>query len=184
MPKMMAPTGRKRSVAVNVLTMWAFDTPNCFERASKRKTTTKKSKASSVQPRNPAKRACREGFFIGAAIVNSEHARAGTSCDAVGGVYGPASLATTAAGAADHGRACRLPVAVQKGTGLPAGPSRPGHPRVGLLSADPGARCEERRAHRYLCAGARLLAAGAAARSRTSACCLEHRSRPCARDLR
>src|SRR6266699_3771905 len=69
MPKITAPTGRKRSVAVSVLTMLRFGTPNCAASTSSRKTTTKKSNASSVQPRNPARTAWREEDFIGAAIV-------------------------------------------------------------------------------------------------------------------
>src|SRR5438132_6903956 len=70
-PKMIAPTGRKISVAVRVATMWPLVTANCLARTSSRKTTTKKSNASSVQPRKPARTAWREAGFIGASIVQS-----------------------------------------------------------------------------------------------------------------
>src|SRR3954454_10082204 len=60
MPKMIAPTGRKSSVAVNVLTIWRFGTPKCAASTSSMKTTTKKSKASRVQPRKPAMTAWRD----------------------------------------------------------------------------------------------------------------------------
>src|SRR5215212_10413997 len=60
MPKISAPIGRKASVAVSVKMMSFFGTLNAAERWSSRKTTTKKSKASRVQPRNPARTAWRE----------------------------------------------------------------------------------------------------------------------------
>src|SRR3954452_23525141 len=58
MPKMSAPTGRKASVAVVAQSKADFSTRNCAARMSYRKMTTKKSKASRVQPRNPAVTAC------------------------------------------------------------------------------------------------------------------------------
>src|ERR1700739_3077642 len=56
-PKIKAPTGRSASVAVVVKTMAFLETPKWCESVSKRNTITKKSKASSVQPRNPASKA-------------------------------------------------------------------------------------------------------------------------------
>src|SRR5258706_6706465 len=53
-------------VAVVVRTICGFDTPNCFPSVSTKNTTTKKSNASSVQPRNPASTAWCERFgFVG-----------------------------------------------------------------------------------------------------------------------
>src|SRR5262249_2450782 len=57
--------------------MSRFGTLNCSARVSSRKTTTKKSNASSVQPRNPARTACREEAFIGRAIVQSGRSATG-----------------------------------------------------------------------------------------------------------
>src|SRR5882724_5646274 len=48
------------SVAVVVQTISLFVTPNCRAKVSNKNTTTKKSNASSVQPRNPASTAWRE----------------------------------------------------------------------------------------------------------------------------
>ena len=53
-PKITAPTGRNTSVIVSVKMICFFGTWKCAERTSSRKTTTKKSNASSVQPRKPA----------------------------------------------------------------------------------------------------------------------------------
>src|SRR2546425_8945106 len=69
-PKITAPTGRNSSVAVNVLTIWRFGTPNCAANTSSRNTTTKKSNASRVQPRNPARTACREDDFMSGRLYN------------------------------------------------------------------------------------------------------------------
>ena len=63
-PKTTAPIGRKASVAVIVQMISFFGTPKCSARVSTMKTTTKKSNASMVHPRNPAATACqrsREG---------------------------------------------------------------------------------------------------------------------------
>src|SRR5581483_1751668 len=62
---MSAPTGRVASVAVSVHTIAALVTWNCAARMSTRKTTTKKSEASSVQPRKPAVTACHCCFLVG-----------------------------------------------------------------------------------------------------------------------
>src|SRR5438093_9716756 len=70
MPKTTAPTGRNSSVAVRVLTMWRLGTPNCAARTSSRNTTTKKSNASRVQPRKPARTACREDAFMSGRLYN------------------------------------------------------------------------------------------------------------------
>src|SRR5579871_4736646 len=51
--------GRIANVAVVVRTMSFLVTPNWWASVSKRKTTTKKSNASRVQPRKPAATACR-----------------------------------------------------------------------------------------------------------------------------
>src|SRR5436305_9591765 len=59
-PKMIAPTGRNTSVAKSVKMIRDFDTLNSAASLSNRKTITKKSKASSVQPRKPAATAWRE----------------------------------------------------------------------------------------------------------------------------
>src|SRR5882672_10950784 len=55
MPNNSAPMGRMARVAVVVKTISFLVTPNWCASVSKRKTTTKKSNASSVQPRNPAR---------------------------------------------------------------------------------------------------------------------------------
>src|SRR6185437_8881669 len=52
-PKNNAPTGRIARVNVRVYTTSAFDTWNLAASVSNRNTTTKKSKASSTQPRRP-----------------------------------------------------------------------------------------------------------------------------------
>src|ERR1700685_1631243 len=76
-PNKMAPTGRIASVAVIVRTMSFFGTPKCCASVSIKNTTTKKSKASIVQPRNPARTAGRapgcifvfaESVFVGSVI--------------------------------------------------------------------------------------------------------------------
>src|ERR1700676_3209267 len=74
--------GRIASVAVSVRTMSFLGTPNCCARVSIRKTTTKKSKASRVQPRKPAITAWRapvlpEVSFIsaGTPLHGPEHSR-------------------------------------------------------------------------------------------------------------
>lgn len=57
-PKSSAPIGRNASVAVVVKIMAFLDTLNSLDNVSYKKTITKKSNASSVQPRNPARTAC------------------------------------------------------------------------------------------------------------------------------
>src|SRR5579875_381936 len=64
MPNISAPTGRMASVAVTLRTMSRLGTWKCAARVSKRKTTTKKSKASSVQPRKPAAMACQRSEAV------------------------------------------------------------------------------------------------------------------------
>src|SRR5271166_254500 len=58
MPKISAPTGRMANVPVTDSTICALLTWKCAASVSNRKMTTKKSKASSVQPRKPADIAC------------------------------------------------------------------------------------------------------------------------------
>src|SRR5581483_2535984 len=55
---MTAPTGRIASVAVIVKTSSDLVTPNSLASVSTRNTTTKKSNASSIQPKKPAVTAC------------------------------------------------------------------------------------------------------------------------------
>src|SRR5207237_9402029 len=57
-PKSKAPKGRMARVAVMLHTIALFCTPKCWARTSTIKTTTKKSKASSVHPRYAAVTAC------------------------------------------------------------------------------------------------------------------------------
>src|SRR5579863_5239620 len=52
------------SVAVVVRTISFLLTPNCWASVSNKNTTTKKSNASSVQPKNPARTAWREAFVV------------------------------------------------------------------------------------------------------------------------
>src|SRR5258706_8601693 len=65
---MNAPTGRKRSVSVSERAIAASDLPNSFPIAVNVMTTRKKSNASSIQPRNPAKTAGRWSLATGAVM--------------------------------------------------------------------------------------------------------------------
>ncbi len=56
-PKITAPIGRMASVAVVVKMISLLDTPNWWESVSYMNTTTKKSNASSVHPKKPARTA-------------------------------------------------------------------------------------------------------------------------------
>ena len=59
-PKISAPTGRMSNVQESVATIFALETWKSAARESKRKTTTKKSNASRVQPRKLAATALKE----------------------------------------------------------------------------------------------------------------------------
>src|SRR5580692_5154348 len=64
-PKITAPTGRNASVAKVVAMMAFLGTLNWWASVSYRKTMTKKSKASRVQPRKPARTACCAPDLVG-----------------------------------------------------------------------------------------------------------------------
>ncbi len=59
MPKIIAPTGRIASVAVRAKAMSGRDRPNAVATSSMISVRMKKSNASRVQPRNPARTALR-----------------------------------------------------------------------------------------------------------------------------
>src|SRR5580704_1151444 len=68
-PKITAPTGRSASVAKVVAMMAFLGTLNWWASVSYRKTMTKKSKASRVQPRKPARTACCAPDLVGAVDI-------------------------------------------------------------------------------------------------------------------